>query len=172
MISLLVGGVRKSKAEAMYDRLVADLVSTPALLSASHHSWTMATEPLRQTRSPEPDGSIVFEQAEYSMKVGMALEPVFCDSSGREGRARIIETIPNGATMIYWEWDHGLEFPRHFHSWTETIVFLSGLWRMEVGGTMSVQGPGSILSIPSGVPHQGVVLEASRVITLSMPELR
>jgi quercetin dioxygenase-like cupin family protein len=72
---------------------------------------------------------------------------------------------------MYWEWDQGLEFPRHLHAWGEHIVFVSGLWRMEVNGVISVQPPGSALLIPGGMPHCGAVLETSRLLTISIPNL-
>lgn len=161
---------KKSAAEREYEAVVASIVSTPALRRATHHEWTMATEPVLQTKEVGDKG-ITFRQAEYAFTIGNEFAKVFEDESGRCGYGRIIESIPHGATLVYWEWDDGLAFPRHYHAWIETIIFISGLWRMDVDGVVSVRGPGASIWIPSGTPHSGVVLERSRLITCSIPEL-
>ncbi len=72
-------------------------------------------------------------------------------------------------TLAFWEVTEGAELPEHAHVHEQAAHVLEGVFELTVGETTHRLEPGSVLVIPSNVPHSGRAVTASRILDVFQP---
>ena len=82
-------------------------------------------------------------------------------------RARIAHG--RGMTIAWWEIDDGAVLPEHAHPHEQIVSVIEGRVELTLGGETRVLDAGSVVLIPSNVPHSGRALARCRVIDVWHP---
>lgn len=90
----------------------------------------------------------------------------------------LVEKIPGGrwcvtacagATVVVWEFDPGVEIPRHNHPHAQISILIEGGIDMHFDdGTISMR-PGDPLTIPPEVWHGATLTAPSRIVDVFVP---
>lgn len=71
--------------------------------------------------------------------------------------------------LVHWEFKKGAVAARHSHPHEQIVMMVAGKMRFMVGDEETVMGPGDMLVVPSGVPHEGEAIEDTVVIDIFSP---
>jgi len=85
--------------------------------------------------------------------------------------AQVSRRIANGknAMIVWWKMKPGASVAPHAHPHEQIVWVLSGKMEIRIGDKRHVCGPGDFLLIPSGIEHEGVVLEDTEVVDIFSP---
>jgi quercetin dioxygenase-like cupin family protein len=72
-------------------------------------------------------------------------------------------------TMAWWLIEEGAQLPEHSHEHEQVVNVVEGTLEISSGGKKWTLGPGSVLVIPSGVPHLARGITECRVIDAFCP---
>ncbi|HOI81577.1 MAG: cupin domain-containing protein [Thermovirgaceae bacterium] len=72
-------------------------------------------------------------------------------------------------TMAWWHIEEGAMLPEHSHEHEQVVNVIEGTLEISSGGKKWTLGPGSVLAIPSGVPHLARGVTECRVIDAFYP---
>ena len=72
-------------------------------------------------------------------------------------------------TMTFWEVDKGAELPLHHHIHEQTTQIIEGEFEMTINGETKVYKPGSVLVIPSNIPHSGRAITPCKIFDTFYP---
>ena len=72
-------------------------------------------------------------------------------------------------TMAYWDIDEGAGIPEHAHVHEQVVSVVEGQLELTIGGESRVLDAGTVLVIPSNVPHAARAVTACRVIDTFQP---
>ena len=72
-------------------------------------------------------------------------------------------------TMAWWVIEQGAALPKHSHEHEQVVNVVEGTLELTAEGKKWTLGPGSVLVIPSGVPHLARGLTECRVIDAFWP---
>jgi quercetin dioxygenase-like cupin family protein len=95
-------------------------------------------------------------------------------AGGDDTRVRLVTEGDDPVTVIEATSADREWLPRHSHPWDELTYVLAGTMEFKVGDAHSVGGPGTLVSLPRGVPHTLRVPEGEArylMITLGAPSL-
>jgi len=70
---------------------------------------------------------------------------------------------------VHWTFKAGTLAAMHQHPHEQVVVMQSGKMRLAVGDEETIMGPGDIVVIPPGVPHEAEALEDTVVIDIFSP---
>ena len=82
-------------------------------------------------------------------------------------KARFLHT--DSMTLAFWEIDQGAELPMHNHIHEQVVQLLEGEFEMTIDGHTKTHKPGSVLVIPSNVPHSGKAITACKILDIFNP---
>ncbi len=82
-------------------------------------------------------------------------------------RARFIHS--DHMTLAYWDVDPGAVLPEHSHPHEQIANVLEGKFELTVDGESRTLEPGTIVVIPSGVPHSGKAITPCRLLDAFYP---
>lgn len=82
-------------------------------------------------------------------------------------KARFIHT--EGFTLSYVDVVQGAVLPEHAHVHEQTSQVIEGVFEMVIGGETVVLKPGSVVVIPSNVPHSGKALTDCKIHDVFCP---
>ncbi len=71
--------------------------------------------------------------------------------------------------LVYWEFKQGTLAAMHSHPHEQVVMMVSGKLRLAVGDEETMMGPGDLVVIPSGVPHEAEAIEDTVVIDIFSP---
>jgi len=72
-------------------------------------------------------------------------------------------------TVAYWTIEAGAEMSAHSHPHEQVVNVLGGDFELRVGEVTKRLGEGSVAVIPSGTPHSGTALSATRILDVFSP---
>ncbi len=75
----------------------------------------------------------------------------------------------NNITWAFWRIDEGAELPEHSHVHEQIMHVIDGKIKFTFDGQTLVHGPGSIVVIPSNMPHSGVALTQCKIMDVFTP---
>ncbi|WP_299521219.1 cupin domain-containing protein [Winogradskyella sp.] len=82
-------------------------------------------------------------------------------------KARFLHT--ESLTIAFWEVEVGAELPMHNHIHEQVSQILEGEFEMTIDGITKVHKPGSVLVIPSNIPHSGKAITACKILDIFSP---
>jgi quercetin dioxygenase-like cupin family protein len=82
-------------------------------------------------------------------------------------KARFLHT--ESMTFAFWEVEAGYELPLHHHQHEQVSQIVEGEFEMTVGDSTKIHKPGSILVIPSNMPHSGKSLTSCKILDVFYP---
>ncbi|WP_299368083.1 cupin domain-containing protein [Winogradskyella sp.] len=82
-------------------------------------------------------------------------------------KARFLHT--NAVTIAFWEVEPDAELPMHNHIHEQVSQILEGEFEMTIDGITKIHKPGSVLVIPSNVPHSGKAITACKILDIFSP---
>lgn len=82
-------------------------------------------------------------------------------------KARFVHS--ESMTLAFWEIDAGAELPEHSHPHEQIAHGLEGELELVVGGESHLLGPGTVVVIPSDVPHAARARTHCRVLDVFHP---
>lgn len=72
-------------------------------------------------------------------------------------------------TLAYWNIEQGSHLPEHSHVHEQVVNVLDGTLEISIGGKIYSLGPGSVMCIPSDIPHSGKAVTRCRVLDVFHP---
>jgi quercetin dioxygenase-like cupin family protein len=72
-------------------------------------------------------------------------------------------------TLAYWDFDPGTVVPEHAHQHEQTVNLLEGKFNLIVDGELLELETGSVVLIPSNVPHSGKAVTKCRILDVFFP---
>lgn len=93
------------------------------------------------------------------------------DLAVREPFAGLRGRFVHGDSMsvAYWDIAEGASLPEHAHVHEQVVSVIEGQLEMTAGGETRILDPGTVLVIPSNVPHSARAVTACRVIDVFQP---
>ena len=82
-------------------------------------------------------------------------------------KARFLHT--ESLSIAFWEVEEGAELPMHNHIHEQVSQILEGEFEMTIDGITKVHKPGSVLVIPSNIPHSGKAITACKILDIFSP---
>ena len=82
-------------------------------------------------------------------------------------KARFLHT--DTMTLAFWEVEPNAELPTHHHIHEQVSQILEGQFEMTINGITKVHELGSVLVIPSNVPHSGKAITACKILDVFNP---
>jgi len=82
-------------------------------------------------------------------------------------KGRFIHT--SSMTFAFWEIEAGSVLPEHSHPHEQVVHLIEGEMVLTLDGHRNTLASGSLLVIPSNVPHSGRTVSASRVLDVFHP---
>jgi quercetin dioxygenase-like cupin family protein len=82
-------------------------------------------------------------------------------------RARFLHS--DNMTIAYWDVDPGAALPEHSHPHEQIANVLEGQFELTVDSESRILEPGMVAVIPSGVPHSGKAITASKLLDVFHP---
>jgi quercetin dioxygenase-like cupin family protein len=98
----------------------------------------------------------------YQLK-DMKLREVFPGFSGRFIHTEL-------TTQAYWEIASGSTLPVHHHIHEQIVHVLEGEFELVLDGVPYHLTPGTVLAIPSQVPHSGRAITACKILDVFSPK--
>jgi quercetin dioxygenase-like cupin family protein len=74
-----------------------------------------------------------------------------------------------GFTAAYWKIQKGSILPEHHHVHEQLTQVTEGEFELVIDGVKYLCKPGSVLLIPSNVPHSGIALSDCRITDIFCP---
>ena len=72
-------------------------------------------------------------------------------------------------TWVLWNIDKDSKLPEHYHKQEQIMYLVKGKFKLTLNGKTSIHGPGSIVVIPSNVPHSGTSLTPCEILDVFSP---
>jgi len=72
-------------------------------------------------------------------------------------------------TLAYWDIAKGASLPQHAHVHEQVVSMIEGEFELTVAGSMRTLVAGTVVVIPSNVPHSGRALTDCRIIDAFHP---
>ena len=72
-------------------------------------------------------------------------------------------------TWVFWDIDQNAIIPEHNHPHEQIMHVIDGKIKFTFDGKTLVHGPGSIVVIPSNMPHSGVALTQCKIMDVFTP---
>lgn len=72
-------------------------------------------------------------------------------------------------TFAYWDIEAGSSLPDHAHEHEQVLNLLEGRFEVTVDGEKEVLEPGSIVVLPSQIPHSGKAITNCRILDVFHP---
>ena len=72
-------------------------------------------------------------------------------------------------TVAYWDIDAGAVMPEHSHPHEQVATLLEGEFEFTLDGEARLLRPGTVVSVPPGVVHEGKALTACRIVDAFHP---
>ncbi len=72
-------------------------------------------------------------------------------------------------TVVFWEVEANSKLPEHTHIHEQLSQIIEGKFEMIIGGDQKIYEPGSIIVIPSNVPHSGKALTDCKITDVFCP---
>ena len=91
------------------------------------------------------------------------------DDSGNLTLVGDLAVNGDNITWAFWRIDEGSELPEHKHIHEQIMHVIDGKIKFTFDGKTLVHGPGSIVVIPSNMPHSGVALTQCKIMDVFTP---
>jgi len=72
-------------------------------------------------------------------------------------------------TFAYWDIEAGSSLPDHTHEHEQVLNLLEGRFEITVDGEKQVLEPGSVVVLPSKIPHSGKAITDCRILDVFHP---
>ena len=72
-------------------------------------------------------------------------------------------------TVVYWNITAGSSLPEHHHPHEQVVNLIEGTFEFVMNGETKVEKPGSVIIVPSNVPHSGTAITDCKIIDVFYP---